>query len=775
MNIIQIEKERNWIAELLTSSASPVYRLQILISFLKKYKERAGMNTMQSFFLEFSSPLFQLISEYTLKYADPLYQNSVLDILNLFPEHFSQKFSPQKLTTCQNLVREQLIQTWIIAGEWEKTFPLLETITGESVGSAQRKQIRNELSGVTDPFEHIQGICLVLQEHHPKSARILEKIADTWDQDFRQPHSDRMHLLLTEKNGLKGYANEHALLLPIHLNVRIRPRDAEEDMIKFNNDLIASQGPVYNSIADCITSVRLYAAHNLPASVTRSNFSFQFSVPEKNALYTGDSWGASLALLTFCGLVNTYYKQKIATLQGSTVVTGALDSRGQLKPVTHDTLPAKIKTAFFSPLRRLIVPMHNMTAALDCLQKLHQEYPHRHLQLESAENLNQLLNDQNLIKQKKITLFHKSIYNIRQICKKPAFYLASILLMLFLVFSFMEPLQWWRNRIPAAVEVIDTYLIVKNNESEKLWEYDFKKQLSRKWYEKWRTNYTISDLDGDGRKEILWGLFEPDHPELSGWLYVFNHKGNILWKKRTGGEMTFAGIKFENHYRVYSVKTEDMDGDGLQEVITVSYHWPDFPCCIQLFSSSGDSLGEYRHSGQFANLKFYDQDGDGIKEIFALGQNNEYGGGVLAVLDFSRVKGCSPQSRNGKYYAEGPHGFEKYYLRFPPSEFVRLNSRDGAYDIKKLTDHYSVAVGNAIDYTRKVHENNIYYAVLNENFTLQRIIISDYYKIKFKEIFNRDLAHTARLQLKNILYWDGTAWQDKPIMTRYWREQSNHQ
>lgn len=772
MNIIQIEKERNRIAELLTSSASPACRLLILVSFLKKFKDQAGMDNMQSFFLEFSSPLFQLINESTLKYSDPLYLNSVLDILNVFPEHLSKKFSLEKLTHCQNLVREQLIQTWLIAGEWEKIFPILETITGERVGSAQEKQIRNGLSGVTDPFEHIQGICQVLKEKHPKSVRVLEKIADTWEQDFRQTHPDRMHLLLTEKNGLQGFTSDHALLLPVHLNVRIRPRDAEEDMIKFNNDLVASSGPVYHSIADCITSVRLYAAHNLPASVTRSYFTFQFSIPEKGALYMGDSWGASLSLLAYCGLVNTYYKQKIAALHGSAVITGALDSRGQLKPVTEDSLPTKIKTVFFSPLRRLIVPMQNMTAALDCLNELQQEYPHRHLQLESAEHLGQLLDDKNLICHRKITMIRKSIHTIKQALRVPAFYLASFLLLFFLIFSFIEPLQWWRNRIPAAVEVIDTYLIVKNNEDEKLWDYDFKKQLSKNWYEKWRTNYTISDLDGDGRKEILWGLFEPNHPELSGWVYVFSDKGKILWKRKTGREMIFGGVIFENHYRVHSVKTVDMDGDGLQEVVTISYHWPDFPCCIQCFSSSGDSLGEYWHSGQFDNLKFYDQDGDGIKEIFALGQNNEYGGAVLAVLHFSLVKGCSPQSRDGKYYADWLHGYEKYYLRFPQSAFVQLNSRDVAYDIKKIAYHYSVAVGNVIDDTRKANESNIYYAILDENLSLQRIIISDFYKIKYKELLNRDLPHTARQQLKNILYWNGTAWQDKPIMTRYWRTQT---
>ncbi|MFO7889572.1 MAG: hypothetical protein R6V04_04460 [bacterium] len=774
MNIIQIEKERNQIAELLTSSVSPSYRLKVLVSFLQKYKTQAGMDNMRSFFLEFSSPLFQLINESTLKYSDPLYLNSVLDILNVFPEHLSKKFSLEKLTHCQNLVREQLIQTWLIAGEWEKIFPFLETITEETVGPAIKKQIREELSGITDPVDHIQQICFILKEKKDNSARILEKIADTWEQDFRQTYPDRMYLLLAEKNGLQGFTSDHALLLPVHLSVRMRPRDNEEDIIKFNNDLVASQGPVYHSIADCITSVRLYAAHNLPASVTRSYFTFQFSIPEKGALYTGDSWGASLALLAYCGLVNTYYKQQIAALHGSAVITGALDSRGQLKPVTEDSLPAKIKTAFFSPLKRLIVPMQNMTAALDCFKKLQQEYPHRHLQLESAEHLGQLLDDKNLIQMKRLTMARQMVTRVRRHQKSISWVLSGLVVILLFLILITKGVLWKDNN-PATVDIVGEYLVVKNVQEQELWRHDFGIPLTRSHYKGVHQNTIMKDINQDGINELVCGIYTNNHPEKSGHLILFDKQGNIVWDRKTGQEMTFGKKKYSDHYRIAFVDAVDLNNNGHKEIISLSHQFPDFPCCLNIWNEKGEKLGEYWHAGQFEQVNYIDIDGDGVKELFALGQNNEYCCAVLAVLEPFEMQGASPQTVGSKYYTDTvPPGNELYYIRFPQSDIhFLLGANDQCYQIIDEGERLQLAIGNShVTETRSKFWNiNILYYFLGRDLSCKEITISNQYKYKVYQLTGKKIdEQSLKNRLQNLLYYDGEKWVNTPTKTKNWRE-----
>ncbi len=183
----------------------------------------------------------------------------------------------------------------------------------------------------------------------------------------------------------------------------------------------------------------------------------------------------------------------------------------------------------------------------------------------------------------------------------------------------------------------------------------------------------IKDIDGDGRREVLFAPKRHPNQTGEGRLHCFDDRGNERWPPfRAGKEIRCGGKVYSHDYRVAGFHTHDFDGDGKCEIVLEAFHSPEWPCQLALLDSSGNLLGDYLNAGYLQDFEYCDIDGDGREELIVVGVNNEYRGGCLIVFDPRDIRGRSPQS--GEFACEGLEpGSELFYVTVPRTDVARAS------------------------------------------------------------------------------------------------------
>lgn len=167
-------------------------------------------------------------------------------------------------------------------------------------------------------------------------------------------------------------------------------------------------------------------------------------------------------------------------------------------------------------------------------------------------------------------------------------------------------------------------------------------------------------------------------------MVILDMRGRELWRRMIPKETLRPDSFYKEHSQVpirnglgplYAIVIQDINGDGLREVIVVSYHAPHWPCQLAVLDSRGNQTGEFWNSGYLHGILFKDINGDGREEMLVAGVNNQHGG-FLAIFDPLRIDGASPQT--GEFRAEGvPEGPDLAFVVFPRSN-VSLGLKDMA-------------------------------------------------------------------------------------------------
>ncbi len=127
----------------------------------------------------------------------------------------------------------------------------------------------------------------------------------------------------------------------------------------------------------------------------------------------------------------------------------------------------------------------------------------------------------------------------------------------------------------------------------------------------------VTDLDGDGNNEILIFGTSPDNlggVKINGFsdneaiIFVINSQGDLLWRGKVGPEFTNG-----------SLSTEDLDGDGVQEVVTYTRSVPvNHTNKLTIWDGlSGKVISQVRSAAGFEGMAFTEGPRPGTSWIFA--------------------------------------------------------------------------------------------------------------------------------------------------------------
>ena len=341
-------------------------------------------------------------------------------------------------------------------------------------------------------------------------------------------------------------------------------------------------------------------------------------------------------------------------------------------------------------------------------------------------------------------------------------------------------LEPYFDRNPADFRIEGPKLIVLNKHNRALWAFNtgLSKNMEEAYY---RTRFPeksykledkrflakfpriiIRDLDGDGRKEVLFAPQTADDIGV-GELYLLDARGKTIWKFETGKEVQVGDRRYSPEFVINLLGVVDVNGDGRLEIVVGAHGYMEAPTRLLILDMEKRILAEYWNFGQFSDFVVADHDGDGRREIIAVGTNNEYDQACLVVLDPAEMTGASPQGPAFRF-AGLPEGAVRYYVRFATPELELLESPRGIFTQVRATK-YSHLVALTI--------NQFIWYDFDREMQPPQITVTDSYVNAHREAVRNGLL-SGPLDLKalkkelaaGVLYYDGESktWVNRRAM-----------
>jgi hypothetical protein len=240
---------------------------------------------------------------------------------------------------------------------------------------------------------------------------------------------------------------------------------------------------------------------------------------------------------------------------------------------------------------------------------------------------------------------------------------------------------------PYEYKINKTKVEVYNARGQFLWAYDFGTDLAKDSYEadykSWRLPYAgLQDIDGDGRKELLFAVQSTEAGLYSTPFYCFNTDGSLRFKHERTQSVWFGGQEYAGNFRPSGFLVTP-EPDGTRTVWLAMQHTPEFPEVLLKLNHRGETLGEFWHGGHLHALAEGNYKG---KRVMLAGYvENDQRRASLAVLDYDHPTGLAPA--HDRYYlcTSCPEGRPLEFVIFPRLELSR------AFNSMPQVDHIFVS------------------------------------------------------------------------------------
>ena len=239
-------------------------------------------------------------------------------------------------------------------------------------------------------------------------------------------------------------------------------------------------------------------------------------------------------------------------------------------------------------------------------------------------------------------------------------------------------LAWNRPDAPARVEIDGHTLTVFDAHGRICWRRDVP-DLSGVQALRTTTSFAaeeslVTDVDGDGRADVLVNAPARTEGAVPARLLAFDSRGQPLWTFAYGRQLTWRDRSFSQHYAARLLRR--VRGAGGDFVLAIAWHSLWFPAQVALLEPrTGRLVDEYWHPGALHFVAQHDIDGDAQDELIMAGVNNPGPGlGHAALVALEVPFSLAPRKYAGGM-SEFTGGRELTYVAFPRPDVCSAEGR----------------------------------------------------------------------------------------------------
>lgn len=741
----EFEKFKSALSRIQTEDA----KILLLTDFWPTIKEKTKDHSYQSYLEEFYT-FWQL----------HLNQNSLsdltLDELTRIIEalqdlhHYS---SGDNLTESINMVLLKLASLYFFAGDIDNGLKQCCKITGDL-----ELHVPEAISDNLDAYTAFIMVCDYIKGRKPGIHCSLMQIRNEWDTVRDAYYFDQLFCLFVEKTD--GGRSVRGRMRLLKGSVDCFNESATTDEITFDNQIKTPDDPFVGVTYEALKAVRSIFK-NLNHKIESSSFYHaHFAIQDSEQTFTGNSIGFAAGLLAYIQLLRPDNSRVDRFLSAEVACTGGIDKSGQITKVNDGSLEHKVRRAFFSPIKYLVLPKENQLEADKILDGLYQKYPRRKMIIIYLNKFGDAIENHNIIRDEKVCIGEYVTKKAIKYSRAAKIQIPLLLMLLYAMICVIYPKAWIGfDRNPQYVQPTETGFVALNADSVALWEEGFNECGQP------HTIYSeVFDINGDEKNEVLIHPFFQFECECRTMYFCYDWSGKEMYKRSTvildqypGDTLGALHISGKIYVRLV---------DSIPLIITESSQSNPSRQHIKIWNQNGDSIAWYINAGATELQMIQDFDSDNYEELLFSGINNRLGCAVLFVLEPNGTYGVSPPYHDDFYDLSNVlPGNQLIYLQFPISDVGQ----------KRLFQDYNIVAGGRIFENRlgiidiPIVESdmdstcNVIYS-FNRNLKLESISFTDQFQyLREKLINNKVLSNISDYEYKNTLfnevkYWKNNQW-----------------
>jgi hypothetical protein len=279
----------------------------------------------------------------------------------------------------------------------------------------------------------------------------------------------------------------------------------------------------------------------------------------------------------------------------------------------------------------------------------------------------------------------------------------------------------------------------------------------------------IEDIDGDGRREVLFNFIPENLGQQSGSLMCFEQDGRLRWEHRFGAVKQFGTRSFTANYAGRFVRLVSVEGRPY--LLTVANHHLWYPSRTALLDpKTGGVLEEYWHPGSIRHCVVQDLDNDDASEVLLGGINNPgeglgHPGVAVLTLPFSKAR-RRPAPAGGKF-PPVTGGGEFAYLLFPHADMCKVMGMLPAISLFGIEQNRRIVVQTVLPEGGAI----VYYLDFNLNvqeFRFSDNVVAVHDRYFLQGLLNHRLGEKERAALGKVVRFDAAPDGNSPELKRFW-------
>ncbi len=752
-SLIAIEQAFQQLLRHLGSQGSHRIAVTELVLFVKKVYHRRRPAVFRSYFQQ----LFPLLSDHfeddSVKFRSPEFYELLLAYLEQVEKaealgDYQDRFQAM-VQQCR--LHQTLGLIWL--GEWYEALGLWQLEWLKTNAKSLRGLPETHAAG--DSPQAFEKWLERLKALHFPMPDLLAKLSYLWRQLMGPDFPETVWVPLIEKNTYDAYDSHAAMLEAMGLEVNSTPGVYHRDFLTFNYNIDSSNDLMHHQAFDALYSMKNLLQHRFAAwNKIENSFRYHFTFANSEYRYTGDSLGVAMALLHLCRMTQYGQYRRIFRLKSAVAATGIVNSRGEIQPISRESLAAKLKVFYYSPLRYFLLPEKNLNEAKQILDPLRRAFPGRKLVLVPLKSVEDLLDLEQVLESSDRSVSIQQRY-------QRYFQFFWPLLAIFLAILLGLTLFVNTDRNMVSVKGNGHFLLAYNQKGKLLWNEEFPVSMefiNEKIPEYKINSYAIGDMNGDGFNEICFTIDKHKIKEsgIRTVTYLLNHKGKTLW--------TYSGFSQERYGKVLHSDAyigrfhifHDFDKDGQNELFCFYHNDPYFPAQLIQFDLSGQVRNIFYNSGYFNTYEIFDLDSDGIEELIMGGTNNDYDTAILAVFKYPHYSGHSPQLDSNYVIVREDADYRPpyVYLRFPKVPGLPGQFREHCHFIHFFDKEIKTVTINLAG------DDSLVRVYLGENFNVLKIVPYDrffgFYQNRYSSFDWENFDLDSHLEkVAQLEFWDG--------------------